>query len=192
MASHEHQPNGHNPEQQRKLEAIRDASDKLKNVHEKELTKAEKDHGDAQQVEQLRQTAEKHAPLSQELSRTEKENTHQQHPVYVNKQLKETAYSRTLTRVQKRLSAPSRVFSKVVHSKALDKPSEVVGNTVARPSSMLGGALLAFVGTSILLWVTRRYGYEYNYLAVILLFIGGMAAGLLAEAAIKSFKRSRT
>lgn len=191
MASHEQQPAGINPEQQRKLEAIRDAADKLNNAHEKELTKAEKDHGGAQQVEQLRQTAEKHAPLSQELSHTEKENSHTTHPVYVNKHLKETAYSRTLTRVQKRLSAPNRVFSKVVHSKALDKPSEVIGNTVARPSSMLGGAIIAFLGTSILLWVTRRYGYEYNYLAVILLFAGGMVIGLLVEAGLRARKSSR-
>lgn len=191
MATHEQQPTGINPEQQRKLEAIRDASDKLHTIHEKELTQAEKNHGDATQLEQLRQTAEKHASLAQERSQTEKESSPLQHPVYVNKQLKETAYSRTLTRVQKRLSVPSRVFSKAIHSKVLDKPSEVVGNTVARPSSMLGGAILAFLGTSVLLWITRRYGYEYNYLAVILLFAGGMILGLIAEASLKAIRKSR-
>ena len=191
MASHEQQPGGHNPEQQRKLEAIREASGKLKNVHEKELTKAEKSHGEKAQVEHLQSKVEKHAPLAQEIGHAEKESSQKHHPVIVNKQLKETAYTRTMTRVQKRLSAPSRVFSKIVHSKALDKPSEVVGNTVARPSGMLGGAVFAFIGTSLLLWITRSYGYEYNYLAVIILFVVGMSAGLLTEAGLKAYRSSR-
>jgi hypothetical protein len=191
MTSHEQQPTGNDPELQRKLEAISDASDKLRAVHEKELTKAERSHGEQAQVEQLQNKVEKHAPLAQELSHSEKESSHKNHPVLVNKQLKETAYTRTLTRVQKRLSMSSRLFSKVVHSKALDKPSEVVGSTVARPSGMLGGALVAFIGSSLLLWITRSYGYEYNYLAVILLFVIGMGAGLLAEAGLKSYRKSK-
>jgi hypothetical protein len=188
----EQQPAGSNPEQQRKLEAIKDAADKLRNVHEKELTTAEKSHGDKEQVEQLRSSAEKHAPLASELSNTEKNHAPKAHPMLINKQLKDMAYSRALTRVQKRLSAPGRVFSKLVHSAALDRPSEAIGKTVARPSGMLGGAFSALIGTSILLWVTRHYGYEYNYLAVILLFVCGMAFGLAAEGIFKAIKRSRS
>lgn len=187
----EKQPNSASAEQQRKLEAIRDSADTLHSVHEKELTSAEKKHGDAKQVEQIRSSVEKHTIRGHELSNTEKAHAPSQHPVLVNKQLKDTAYNRALTRVQKRLSAPSRVFSKAVHSKALDRPSEAIGKTVARPSGMLGGAIFALIGTSLLLWITRRYGYEYNYLAVILLFVGGMAVGLGAEAVLKTFRRSR-
>jgi hypothetical protein len=187
----EKQPNSASAEQQQKLEAIREAADRLSTIHEKELTTAEKKHGDATQVEQIRSSVEKHAGLSNEKSAVERSHSPSQHPVLVNKQLKDTAYHRSLTRVQKRLSAPSRIFSKAVHSKALDRPSEVIGKTIARPSGMLGGAIVALIGTSVLLWVTRRYGYEYNYLAVILLFVGGMIIGLSAEAALTALKRSR-
>jgi hypothetical protein len=46
---------------------------------------------------------------------------------------------------------------------------------------MMGGAIFAFIGTSILLWATKHYGYEYNYLLIILLFVGGAIIGLLGE-----------
>ena len=197
MSTHEKQPHGSNPEQQRKLEAIRDASDKLKSIHEKELTKAEKSHGEKAQVEKLTASAEKltasaekHAAHKHEAAvHVEREQPKSHHPVYVNKHLKDTAYTRALTRAQKRLSTPGRVFSKVVHNDVVDRASEVVGNTVARPSGMLGGALFAFIGTSALLWVTRHFGYDYNYLAVILLFVFGMATGLLLESLLSVYRR---
>jgi len=112
------------------------------------------------------------------------------HPVLVNKQIKDAAYHRSLLRVQKRLSAPSRSFSRIVHSKALDKPSELASKTIARPSSMLGGALFAMIGTLGLYWLTNKYGYEYNYLLAILLFILGAVLGVIIEGVISVLKRT--
>jgi hypothetical protein len=157
-------------------------SESLHNKRERELTKAEKEHGSTEQIEAIRLKVEKQAPLqTQEQSHKENEQPKHHHPVLVNKQLKDMAFSRSMTRTRKKLSAPSRAFSKVVHAPIIDKSSELVGKTVARPSSMLAGAFLAFVGTSILLWVTRYYGYTYNYLLVILLFVGGAIAGIAGE-----------
>jgi hypothetical protein len=159
-------------------------SEALHNKHERELTEAEKraeeEHGSEQQLDAIRQTVEKQAPLAVE--HPHKENEHaKQHPVIVNKHLKDMAFSRSMTRTRKKLSPPSRAFSKIVHTSVVDKSSEFVGKTVARPSSMLAGAFIAFVGTSILLWATRYYGYTYNYLLVILLFVGGAIIGVAGE-----------
>ena len=190
--SAEKQPNTSNPEQQQKLEAIQEASDSLCNLHERELTKEEETHGEKSQIEQILRTAESKAhAAAQERSHLE-QSSNNHHPVLVNKNLKETSYHRTLVRTQKQLSRPSRVFSKMVHSKVLDRPSEAVGKTIARPSGMLGGAIVAFIGTSALIWITRHYGYEYNYLVVSMLFIGGMSAGLLLEALLRIIRLKRS
>ena len=158
--------------------------DAIRERLENELnTRAEKAERSTPSVERAAQKVEQLAVSGRELSPAEKAD-HKPHPVLVNKQLKDMAYSRAMTRVRKNLSLPSRAFSRVVHSKALERPSELIGNTVARPSAMLGGAFFAAVGTSILLWTTRHYGYEYNYLAVVLLFGLGLAIGLLIEAAL--------
>lgn len=160
--------------------------------HEQHKTSHEQDHHKEEHrpsVEELTARVEQHAISGKELAPapTQEQN---HHPVLVNKQLKDAAYHRTLLRVQKRLSAPMRVFSKVVHSPAFDKSSEVASKTIARPSGMLGGAFFAMVGTLGLYWLTQNYGYEYNYLLAIVLFIGGAIIGLTIEGAIKLLKRS--
>ncbi|MDO8265348.1 MAG: hypothetical protein Q7T41_00220 [Candidatus Saccharibacteria bacterium] len=151
-------------------------------------SKAEKAANTQHNTENLTNRVEQLAISGKEMGRSETADV-KQHPVLINKQLKDMAYSRSMTRVRKHLSLPSRLFSKAIHSKVLDKPSEVIGNTVARPSGMLGGALLATVGTSVLLWVTKHYGYSYNYLAVIMLFVLGMTFGIVTELIWKSLKR---
>jgi hypothetical protein len=164
------------------LDKIREKIDR--EIDEK-ASKAEREH---RNIDALSKSVEQHAISGKEMTPGDRvDNKH--HPVLVNKHLKEIAYSRAMTRVRKHLSLPSRTFSKVAHSKFIDSPSEVIGNTVARPSGMLGGAFFAAVGSSILLWVTKHYGYEYNYLAVILLFAIGLVVGLSAELVWKSLKR---
>lgn len=172
------------------LKPVMEAREQLDAIRKELETKAEKQPDNKKDIGEIAQRVEHQAISGKEFTPTERA-PQRQHPVLINKQLKDMAYSRTMLRVQKHLSLPSRYFSKAIHSKALDKPSEVVGKTVARPSSMLGGALFAAIGTSLLLWTTERYGYEYNYLAVILLFGTGMVLGLIIELVWKSLKKSR-
>jgi hypothetical protein len=154
---------------------------------EKELSKAEKEHGNKEHVEKLSKTVEQHAVSGKEHSKGEKEQP-KHHPVLVNKHLKDMAFARAMTRARKKLSLPSRTFSKVVHNEIVDKTSETLGKTVARPVGLLWGSVFAFIGTSLLLWITKRNGYEYNYLLVIMLFIGGLALGNIAELAWRIYK----
>jgi len=139
-------------------------------------------------IKDLSEKVEAHAVSGKELHPAA-ESEQPYHPVIVNNQIKNMSYSRTMTRVRKRLSVPSRAFSKVVHSPLVEKPSELASHTIARPSGMLGGSLVATVGTLALLWTVRRYGYEYNYLAVVAMFATGAFAGLVVEGAFKLLKR---
>jgi hypothetical protein len=148
---------------------------------ERELTDSEKEHGSNEQLEKLQRHVESQALSKHEHPHSEKEHNAQQHPVLIRKDIKEIQFNRAMTRVRKKLSVPSRAFSRVIHVSAIDKSSEFIGKTVARPSGLLAGSVIAFVGTSILLWVTRYNGYEYNYLLVILLFVGGLIIGTAAE-----------
>jgi hypothetical protein len=147
---------------------------------ERELTSAEKQHGNQEHLENIQKSVEQQAISAKEHAPSHHEHTNQ-HPVLINKQLKNLAFSRSMTRTRKKLSAPSKVFSKVIHSSVIDSSSEFVGKTIARPSGMLGGAFVAFIGTSALLWITKHYGYEYNYLLVVLLFVGGSIIGVAGE-----------
>ncbi len=135
------------------------------------------------QVEQIRSQIEQQAAPAEDLKPAEKHETSDRdhHPLMLNKHLKDTAYDRTMVRVQKKLALPDRALSKLIHSPLIDKPAEVAGKTIARPSGMLGGALFSLIGTSLVLWLARKYGYEYNYLIALLTFAAGIVLGLLVE-----------
>lgn len=173
------------------LKPIESSSEHLMTHHERELTKHEKEHGTKEHVEKLSKHVETKAISGKELSQGEREAGHGHHPALVNKHLKEMAFSRALTRARKKLSVPSRAFSKFAHIPAVDKASEAIGKTIARPAGMLWGSVLAFIGASALLWITKHYGYEYNYLMLIVLFGGGLILGNVAEFAWRAVKATR-
>jgi len=157
-------------------------NERVTNISERELTKSEKEYGSEEQLDRLQKQVEQQALSKNEIAQTHSERGHPgQHPVLVRKDIKEMQFSRAMTRVRKKLSLPSRTFSKVIHVSTIDKSSEFISKTIARPSGMLAGSLLAFIGTSALLWVTKFNGYEYNYLVVIILFVGGMILGITVE-----------
>lgn len=160
--------------------------------HERELSQAEKEHGTENHTEQIKNTVEQHAKSSEELSTHHEQpvhEAHKEHPAHSYKHLKDVAYSRTMTRTRKQLSKPSQTFSKVIHNKVVDQTSELVGKTIARPSSMFSGAFFAFIGTSLLLWITRYYGYEYNYLVASMMFVIGAVVGVAIEFTVLKLKK---
>lgn len=169
--SHEHEHSEH--------------QERLKNKIEKEATEASK-ASSHEQAEQAKIAIDKLANTSENLRQKNESSPSQTVPerrIYGNEQV--VSFTRTMTRVRKKLSPIEKPLSKVIHNPIVDKTSEVVGKTIARPSSVLGGAFFALIGTSALLWITRHYGYEYNYLVVIMMFAIGMIVGISIEALVK-------
>ena len=99
----------------------------------------------------------------------------------VQHSLKADAFNRTLTKIRHRLSKPDRAFSKLAHNDAIDKISAIGSQTIARPSGVLAGSICAFTGSSVLLYLSKHYGFRYNYLVFFGLFIGGFLLGSLLE-----------
>lgn len=102
-------------------------------------------------------------------------------PGHITKALKQITLSRTLHSIRRRESAPDRALSKVVHQPAVRVVSEAAGKTVSRPSGILGGGLLAFIGTSGYLYLAKHIGFEYNFGVFLVLFLGGYLLGLGLE-----------
>ncbi len=109
----------------------------------------------------------------------------------ITKDLRHDMLQRTLVRIRKQLPARSRQFSKVVHSKPVDKLSSVGEKTVARPVGLFGGGLAALLGSAFMLYMSRQYGFEYNFLLFFILFIGGYALASLVELLLFSYRRAR-
>jgi hypothetical protein len=79
------------------------------------------------------------------------------------------------------LPLASRAFSKVIHNPAIEKTSEVVGSTIARPNAILSGALFAFLITLLIYVVARANGYPLSGSETIAGFILGWVIGMLYD-----------
>jgi hypothetical protein len=101
------------------------------------------------------------------------------------------AYARTMKRVRGRLNGPERLLSRVVHQPAVDAVSNALSKTVARPSAILGAGTTALLGSSLLLYFAKRYGFTYNYLVFFILIAAGLIAGLLIEFVVRIVSRAQ-
>lgn len=94
---------------------------------------------------------------------------------------KEVAFQQTMVNLQKDMSAPSRSFSKFIHTPAVENASEVAGQTIARPNSILFGSLGAFIVTLGVYLLAKYNGFRLSGSEFIIMFILGWFAGLIID-----------
>jgi hypothetical protein len=99
----------------------------------------------------------------------------------ISKRDLDASYKRTIEQVQSELSAPSRAFSKVIHTKAVEKTSDALEATIARPNAMLAGAISAFIVTLAIYLIAKNYGYRLSGFETIGGFIIGWVIGILFD-----------
>ena len=160
----------------------------------KQRAEAESEHrNDEEVLESIKKDVEQAAVSKEDYKHTEAGNGGENTPTqtYVSRELKQMGFRRTLTNARMRMNAPQRLVSKAIHQPVVEKVSEVAGPTIARPSGLIGGGLAALLGNGVLLYITKHYGYRYNYYVFIALFIGGFAAGMLIELLVRMMARRR-
>ncbi|HET8884240.1 MAG TPA: hypothetical protein VFM68_02105 [Candidatus Saccharimonadales bacterium] len=99
----------------------------------------------------------------------------------INKQDLTANYDRTMTQIQSELTPASRAFSKVIHHKAVERTSETLGATIARPNAILAGAIAAFIFTLAMYLIAKNFGYRLSGFETIGGFILGWITGLLFD-----------
>lgn len=109
----------------------------------------------------------------------ERSAPHHRQPV--NKKQKEASFKRQMKEVQAELPPSSRAFSKVIHNKAVEKTSEVLGSTIARPNAILAGAMAAFFLTLAVYVIAKNIGYQLSGFETIAAFAVGWVIGLLYD-----------
>jgi hypothetical protein len=168
-------------------------SEHHKNIEETIHAKAEKARVErgAENLKLLHEMAKKQAETRH---KTPIEDIQDQEPdelIGMQQSLKTTAYDRTLQSVRQRLPKQAQLFSKVAHNKTVEAISNVSAKTVARPSGLLVGSIFAFVGSLLLLYFSKHYGFTYNYALFMLLFICGFLLGAVIELIIWSLYRTK-
>lgn len=106
----------------------------------------------------------------------------------IQRDLKLQAYKQTLQKIRPRLSPAGRTFSKVIHQPTVEAISEVGSKTIARPSGVLGGGFMALVGGSAVLFISKYFGFEYNFFVYLLFLIIGFFGGIFMELIISGIR----
>ncbi|HEX3082867.1 MAG TPA: hypothetical protein VHQ86_06520 [Candidatus Saccharimonadia bacterium] len=98
-------------------------------------------------------------------------------------------YKQTLGSIQRQLTPVSRNFSKFIHTPAVEKVSEALENTVARPSVMVGTIWTALIVGSIFYLIAYHYGYALSGSELLFSFVIGALFGLVIEGVIHLLRR---
>lgn len=99
----------------------------------------------------------------------------------ISKKEKTASYKKHMKQMQAELPAPQRAFSKVIHSPVVEKSSEFIGGTVARPNAILSGAIVAFFLVLVVYVVAKNLGYVLSGFETIGAFIVGWVIGILYD-----------
>ena len=139
----------------------------------------DKAHREALEQAKTSQTAETKKPAALEA------------PRQITKADRTDSYRKTMEKMQSELPPASRTFSKVIHNPAVEKASEAIGNTVARPNLIIAGAALGAIASVIVYFVARHYGYVLSGSETIILFGCGWVIGAIIEYARVGFLNKR-
>lgn len=99
----------------------------------------------------------------------------------IGKKERDNSFLQTMDTVQQELPVSNRIFSKIIHNKVIEKTSDILGNTIARPNSVLAGAIVAFILTLLTYTVAKTIGYRLSGFETIGAFIIGWIIGVLYD-----------
>ena len=152
-------------------EAPRDHHEKLELAHDRERDAAEA------QIEALKSASSSEQAKSPGHEATP---TALRHGPISRHQL-DARFAQTMEAVREELSPTGRVFSKFIHAKPIEKTSDAVGATIARPNALLVGTVFAFAITLALYLFAKDMGYRLSGFEPLLAFVVGWMVGTLYD-----------
>lgn len=175
-ATRSHGEHAHHPEAQAHHERVDKRREQAASHAEKTTTSHEELRNKVET--QAVSGAEYHKPLS--------EKRQQANPT--SKVDKERGFDTIMHQAQNEMSKPERAFSQFIHRPGVEKTSEVIGKTVARPSGVIGAALAAGIGLLFVYGIAKSVGFGLSGSEVPILLCIGFATGLFVEWCVKSLR----
>lgn len=108
-------------------------------------------------------------------------STEQLHQGPITKKQLNREFNKTMAAVQEEMSPTKRTFSKLIHTPAVEKTSDFLGATIARPNALFAGTLGAFALTIALYLFAKNVGYPLSGFESIAAFLFGWILGLLYD-----------
>ena len=149
----------------------------------------------AERAAEARAEANKEALIGGEAGGAEKRRANSDSApslTHATKRQRQDSYTTTMKQIRSEMSAPSRTFSKLIHNKTVERVSDAVGSTAARPNAVLAGSMAATFLTLLVFLVAKQYGYRLSGFETIGTFFVGWALGLIYDYAHLMFTTKRS
>lgn len=189
MSNHEKDVFGN--EQQFNAEALdrlgKEQREKLAAERERTIEKGHENNAESARHEALEQAARTEKEKQPAEKRSERSPAERRKGP-ISKKEREASFKTTMSEVQSQMSGSSRAFSKVIHNKAVEKASEAVGSTVARPNAILAGSVMAFIFTLAIYTYAKNFGYPLSGSETIAAFALGWLVGVIFDYARIMFR----
>jgi Ca2+-dependent lipid-binding protein len=157
------------------LEALRNAEKTPeKSVESQEQSEAKAKH------EALEQAVSVEAGSAEREKKQPSQSSGRRHGV-ISKKEKDKAFKNRMKQVQQELPVGSRAFSKLIHTKPIEKASDTLGSTIARPDAILSGAVAAFILVLLVYVIAKLFGYVLSGFETIGAFLIGWALGIVYD-----------
>ena len=182
MSKHENQPASH--EQSHTNEALEKVGIEQREHLREELEKASSKESERDtDITSVQREALVNAASSEKVNheQTHRESSPAERRGPITKKQLDARFNDTMQAVREELSPQARTFSKLIHNKAVEKTSDVIGNTIARPNALLAGAIGAFVLTLAIYLFAKNMGYRLSGFEPIAAFLIGWVIGLLYD-----------
>ena len=99
----------------------------------------------------------------------------------VTAQEKVAAYKETMSHIRQEMSSPARAFSKFIHNGGVEKASDAVSKSLARPNAILSGSTSALVLVSLVYITAKVFGYPLSGFETIGAFVLGWVIGIIYD-----------
>jgi hypothetical protein len=150
----------------------------IKNALDREERKHNERHSEREIIAKAKELANKAEEAQQE---HHKASPAERRSGPINKRQLDSSFKSQMKFAEAEMSPSERIFSKIIHNKPVEKISNVAGSTVARPNAMLSGSIAAFLGITILYFVSKYYGFQLSGFETIACFVFGWVIGILYD-----------
>jgi hypothetical protein len=165
-------------------EALRD---QLEKVELENKTKDSEEEASEKAAELAQQAAAKRA---QEESAEQSKRPAHHRGAPSKKQLRDS-FNEQMTSIQDELGGGSKLFSKLIHIPVIEKTSDFIESTIARPTALLSGSIAAFLAIAIAYFIAKYYGFQLSGFETIGAFIIGWAVGFFYDSIRNKLRKKR-
>lgn len=157
---------------ERSTELLRSLESSAENSPESQTEKIESARHETEAVFGKEQGSERHGQEPNGFSRAVKRVTAQE---------KLAAYKETMGRIRQEMSTPGQAFSKFIHNGGVEKASDAIAKSLARPNAILSGSTCALILVSFVYIVAKIFGYPLSGFETIGAFVFGWIIGIIYD-----------